>query len=239
MDIEGATRLGERAFWITSHGRNSAGKARPERLRFFATTAPAEASALEVVGAPYLRLLDELFADARFKTFGLEAAAQLAPKAPGGLNVEGLTARPEGGVLIGFRSPTPGGRALLFALTNPEGVVGGENARFADPALLDLGGLGVRALSWWRGHYLIAAGDYSDGAASRLYTWDGRGAPVAAAEFAGFNPEGFFTPEARGQVMVLSDDGSLPTGGVPCKDLPDAARKRFRGRWLSLPAAAR
>jgi len=234
MDIEGATRIGQLGFWITSHGRNSAGKSRPERLRFFATTAPARAAPLEVVGTPYLRLLDDLFADSRFARFGLQAAAELPPKAAGGLNVEGLTARAEGGAFIGFRSPTPGARALLVALLNPADVVRGRRARFGDPILLDLGGLGIRALSSWRGRYLIVAGHHSNEAASQLYTWDGRAAPKRRLEFTAFNPEGFFTPEARDEVMLLSDDGSLPIDGAPCKEQKDAAKKRFRGRWLTI-----
>ncbi|MCK4789401.1 MAG: lamin tail domain-containing protein, partial [Desulfobacteraceae bacterium] len=36
-DIEGATMIGQRIYWITSHGRNKDGKMRPNRYRFFAT----------------------------------------------------------------------------------------------------------------------------------------------------------------------------------------------------------
>lgn len=239
MDIEAATRSGELAFWITSHGRNSAGKLRPERLAFFATTAPREPSRLAVVGTSYTRLLDDLAADPRFAPFGLEAAAQLPPKAAGGLSIEGMTERRAGGLFIGFRSPTPQGRALVISLLNPADVVRGGAARFGEPLLLDLGGLGVRALSWWRGRYLVVAGHHADGADSRLYAWDGGGAPVRLMELPGFNPEGFFTPEGSDQILLLSDDGSALVDGVECKSLTDSARKRFRGRWVSLPPAAR
>jgi len=37
-DLEGAAWLGDRIFWITSHGRNREGKFRESRHRFFATT---------------------------------------------------------------------------------------------------------------------------------------------------------------------------------------------------------
>ena len=37
VDIEGATIIGERVYWISSHGRNKDGKVRPNRFRFFAT----------------------------------------------------------------------------------------------------------------------------------------------------------------------------------------------------------
>jgi len=36
-DIEGVTRLGQRLFWIASHGRNKEGKFRPNRHHLFAT----------------------------------------------------------------------------------------------------------------------------------------------------------------------------------------------------------
>ncbi|GAI56453.1 unnamed protein product, partial [marine sediment metagenome] len=35
-DIEGATMLDDTIYWITSHGRNTDGKMRPNRYRFFA-----------------------------------------------------------------------------------------------------------------------------------------------------------------------------------------------------------
>src|SRR5688572_6334377 len=49
LDIEGATRIGDTALWITSHGRSSSGKLRPERLVLFGTTAPARAARIERV----------------------------------------------------------------------------------------------------------------------------------------------------------------------------------------------
>ena len=36
-DIEGATIIGRRIYWISSHGRNKDGKTRPNRYRFFIT----------------------------------------------------------------------------------------------------------------------------------------------------------------------------------------------------------
>lgn len=238
LDIEGATRLGDLALWITSHGRSSSGKERPERLVLFGTTAPASATRIERFGAPYVHLLDDLGADPRFSAFRLAEAAERAPKDPGGLNIEGLTQRPDGTVFIGFRNPVPGGKALLVPLLNPLPVLNGERARFGDPVLLDLGGLGVRSLSWWRGKYLIAAGHFAAGAASRLLAWSGTNAPqaIAGVDLQHFNPEAFFTPEGVDRILLLSDDGSDVIDGVACKRLSDAGRKRFRGRWITLPA---
>jgi hypothetical protein len=236
-DIEAATRQGELAFWLSSHSRSSKGKLKPERFRFFATTLPADGQELRVVGHAYSDLIDDLSADARYADFQLQAAAELAPKTREGLNIEGMTARAQGGVLIGLRAPSPGGRALLFALENPEAVLHGERPIFGAPILLDLGGLGVRGLSRWHNRYLILAGDWGENQGSRLFTWDGASAEAQplAFDFTSFNPEGFFTPEESEAIMVLSDDGSIETNGERCKDQKQPTRKHFRGRWIHLP----
>lgn len=235
IDIEAATRVGERAYFLTSHGRNSSGKAKPERLRFFATSTPAHGKP-ELVGKPYEALLTDLLAEPRLARFGLEAAAQLPPKSPGGLNIEGMTARVEGGVWLGFRNPLPEERALLVPLLNPEDLIEGRAARFGDPVTVDLGGLGVRALSAFRGRYLIAAGPFDRGPVSRLFTWDGgnTAAPVPGVDLQGYNPEAFFSPQT-GRVLMLSDDGSVMVDGQECKKLSEASAKHFRGVWVALP----
>jgi hypothetical protein len=236
-DIEAATRAEGLAFWLTSHGRNSSGKLKRERFRFFATTVPDSAATLKVVGRAYVGLLDDVLHDARFASYGLTEAAARAPKAEGGLNLEGMTARAEGGVWIGFRNPKPGGKALLFALLNPTELVQieGARARLGDPLLLDLGGLSVRALSRLAGQYLIVAGGHDGAEASQLYRWDGKGAPrrVQRAPLDELNPEGFFSPLSGERFMLLSDDGSRRVGARECKRA-DPSQKSFRGRWLSL-----
>jgi Protein of unknown function (DUF3616) len=236
LDIEAATRIGEHAYFITSHGRNSSGKLKPERLRFFATTA-ATSGVPEVVGEPYGGLLSDLLAEPKLARFGLAAAAELPPKAPGGLNIEGMTARREGGVWLGFRNPLPEGRALLVPLLNPEELVRGLAARFGEPITLDLGGLGVRALSTFRNRYLIAAGPFDTGPASRLYTWSGvaDAAQVVRAELAGYNPEAFFSVPGAQRVLLLSDDGSVTIGDRECKKLAASGAKSFRGVWVHIP----
>ena len=236
VDLEAATLLGERAYWLSSHGRNKKGKLKEERLKFFATTVPADADAdaIEVVGA-YDYLLQDLAEDGRYAAFDLESAAELPPKAPGGLNIEGMTASTDGVLLIGFRNPIPDGGALIAPLQNPGELVDDPEtatARFGDPILLDLGGQGIRSLSWWRGRYLIIAGEVDEGGVSRLFTWDGRGQPVPVdLDLAGYNPEGFFSPEDRDEILLLNDDGSLLIDDVECKEAEPEAR-RFRGVWV-------
>lgn len=234
-DIEAATRVGQLSFWMTSHARNASGKAKPERLRLFAANLPEQEKSMVVTGRAYEHLLDDLLAEPRLARFGLREAAERAPKSPGGLNLEGMTARREGGVWIGFRNPIPDRQALLVPLLNPEQVMHGSRAQFGEPRLLDLGGLGVRAISHRSGRYLILAGPFDSAQGSRLYSWDG-GTELkldTRDQLAGLNPEGFFTPENGTEVLVLSDDGSRPIDGTECKRLRDPAQKRFRARWIT------
>jgi len=234
VDLEAATRLGDRAVWISSHARSKKGKIKDERLRFFATTLPTAGAEVTLTSPAIGTFLADLIADPRFASLGLAAAAERGPEETGGLNLEGLTATPEGELLIGFRNPVPGGRALLVPVLEPERVLRGEPARFGEPLLLDLGGLSVRGLSHWRGRYLIAAGHYASSDRSTLFEWRGPGAEpreLRGAVPPGFNAEALFTPEERDDVLLLSDDGARPIAGERCKKLDDPAEKRFRGVW--------
>jgi len=239
VDIEAATGLGALSFWLTSHGRSSSGKKAPSRLRFFATEETDAGP--RMVGRPYTHLLDDLLAAPQLARFGLDGAEAKAPKEPGGLNIEGMTAMPDGrSILVGFRSPVPEGKALLVPVLNPVALVEGTaRARLGEPVRLDLGGLGIRSLSWWRGRYLIISGGTAGEATSRLFTWrGGADAPVAvdSVDLTGLNPEAFFTPEDADEILLLSDDGTALVEGVACKRLKDASRKHFRGVWVRLPA---
>src|SRR5438128_2101640 len=53
-DLEGSARIGDRIYWITSHGRNARGKLSPNRQRFFATSVSLTNGLVEVkpVGQP-------------------------------------------------------------------------------------------------------------------------------------------------------------------------------------------
>ena len=233
-DLEGAARVGNCVYWITSHGRNAEGKPAPHRHRFFALelTAGAGGPGVRPVGRPYTNLVNDLVQDPKLKRFQLAEAARRAPKDPGGLNIEALTDTPEGHLLIGFRNPVPEGRALVVPLLNPDALLQGRPARFGEPRLLDLGGRGLRGIgSTGSGYYLIA-GPAGAGADSRIFLWAGGEAaprPIAGQRFPGLNLEGLCFHDAAGRrdFLVLSDDGSLPTGGRECKSLPEAGR-RFR-----------
>ena len=254
MDLEGAARLGPLIYWIGSHsagegrGPGDQGDPRPNRQRLFATRLGLEsgdqgkgvAVTVEPVGRPYQTLLADLAADPRYGPLGLEQAAKRPGKAKDGLNIEGLAATPNGTLLIGFRNPLPQGKALVVPLTNPGAVLAGETARFGDPVLLELGGLGIRSLEMVNGSLLIVAGPSGPGTPkdpsalpSALYRWNGQfdSAPERLRVFGPdlatplLNPEALFVE--GDSLVLLSDDGKLPIEGQRCEALPKA-QQRFR-----------
>jgi hypothetical protein len=237
-DIEAATLWNGHAFWLSSHARNRHGELDPNRSLLITTDLPALDTRVEVQGQVYRHLLDDLEQTPGLERYELRRAAELAPQEPGGLNIEGLTATPEGTLLIGFRSPVPAGKALLVPLLNPEAALGVGPLRFGAPIEIDLGGLGVRGLSFWRGQYWIAAGPASGHGAHRLYRWPGPGALpelVLDEPLLGSNPEAFFTAEGNAEILLLSDDGNRILRDKPCKKLDHKGHKRFRGLWLQPP----
>lgn len=235
-DIEAATRLGDNAYFLTSHGRDRSGRRKRERLRLFATTTGEKETDIRMVGTPYTLLLDDLLSEPKLEPFRLEDAAKGAAGTETGLNIEGMTARVEGGVWIGFRSPAPGGKALAVPLLNPERVVRGARAEFGAPILLPLGGLGIRGLSTWGDRYLVIGGPASEGGTAHLFAWDGRQSvgTIEGVDLSDLNPEGLLASPTTREALVLSDDGRKRVEGTSCKKLKEPGKQRFRGRWLEL-----
>jgi hypothetical protein len=238
VDIEASAPLGDRVYWISSHGTNVKGKKRLARQRFFATVASVSRTGavdLRPVGRPYVNLLQDLIRDPRLAAFGLAAAANRPPKTPGALSIEGLTATADGSLLIGFRNPIPQGRALLVPLLNPGDLVEGRGpARFGEPVLLPLNGLGIRSIDRWNSQFLIVGGTADGKGDSWLYQWDGSSHPPRRLEhvrFGDINPEAI-TVIPQGQtaadLLVVSDDGTVEIDCVECKRLKNPAQKRFR-----------
>jgi hypothetical protein len=237
VDLEAATRIGDRGYFLSSHARKRSGKLDPNRFVFFAVDLGADAGSLPVAGKPATSLLDDLERMSEVSGFGLGTGRTRAPLTEGAVNIEGMTAAADGTLWIGFRSPVPQGKAILVRLLNPNQVLDGAHAKFASPRLLDLGGLGIRSLSSHRGSYLAVAGPAQRRGTFRLVRFDDEGPPrlVTGAEFEGFSPEGLFTPEGREDILVLSDDGMQEVDGKACKKLSDQKQKRFRGLWMTLP----
>jgi len=250
-DLEGATRLGETSYWIGSHGRSKLGKYRAPRHVLFATRFERDGKVWRgrPYGQVYSGLAEDLSGHEKLVGLGLAEsiridlkvrADELGPKRAG-LNVEGLAITPEGELLIGLRNPlADGGRAILVPMSNPEAVIGaGAAARYGDPILLDLGGLGIRSIEHvpsesGSGAYYLLAGPKSGGAIV-LYRWSGAANEQAQrlGEVDGLNAEGLSaTTDGRG-LLLVSDDGTRRVGGVECKDL-EPSRRLFRSRRVEL-----
>ncbi|WP_139556116.1 DUF3616 domain-containing protein [Methylotetracoccus oryzae] len=238
-DLEGATRIGERIYWITSHSANPRGDA-DSRRRLFATHVQHDGRTirLEAVGTPYRTLLEDLTGHPELRELGLDKAATLPPESEDGLNIEGLSSTPPGGLMIGFRNPRPSGKALLVPIENPEDVMQGRIARFGSPVLLDLHGRGVRSIEYADalGQYLIVAGPHDDEGTFQVYEWTGRPAdppkPVSTAPFAGLNPEALVLyPDEGSREQVLSDDRGEEVNGTRCLRRT-LELQSFRGLWI-------
>ncbi len=260
-DLESAARIGNRIYWLTSHGHNSSGKRRVDRYRFFATDVVGSGANITVrlagtSGAfpAYMNLLKDMSGDARLAPFKLGDldAAQVAPEA-GGINIEGLSATRDNKLLIAFRSPVPQGKALLVPLENADELIEGRaaQAKFGAPVQLDLGGRGVRDIAYWpqRNSYIIIAGPAGPTGEFRLYQWSGAQtqAPVVIKDkagnelsLAGLAPEALVIYPTTNRLLLLSDDGDVQLKSASNnelkanKELPDAER-RFRTAWLMFP----
>jgi len=238
-DLEGAATLDGITYWIASHGRNAAGELRPDRHRLFATERVPGSTppALRPVGKPYRRLLDDLASAPSLAHHRLAEAATRAAEAEGGLNIEGLAATPQGQLLVGFRNPIPAGKALVVTIENPrEVVLKNQRARVGAPRELDLGGRGIRSIEQVGAGYLIVAGPPADEGSFALYRWSGKAndAPtVLAVDFGSLRPEALFELPNTHAVQILSDDGGIDMGGVPCKKLPPGQRA-FRSITVEL-----
>jgi hypothetical protein len=242
-DIEGATLIKNRIYWITSHGANKEGKQRPNRHRFFATDIEAIDGkfSLKPIGMPFLGLVKAFEDSAGLKNYDLGKAAKNAPESKNGLNIEGLTKTPQGNLLIGFRNPIPEGKALLVPLENPQEVIAGnEKPKLGNPILLALDGLGIRSIEYSDASraYFIIAGPYDDNGSFQLYRWSGNPseAPVLIKiDFNGLHPEALVVyPKKKIRARILSDDGSKFINGQNCKVLVNAQDKAFRSTWLEI-----
>lgn len=221
LDLEGVARAGDTLWWTGSHGLSRKGKDRPDRRMLFATSLPGD-DGVRVLGRPRdlrdaLMALPELGPE-------LRRVAALPPK-KGGLDIEGLAVDPKSGdLLLGLRSPVTGGRAWIVALDNPSSLLADPEASpsLSVRARLDLGGRGVRSLTWSEtlGSFVVAAGPPGEDDLFGLYRWDGRGEPVPLPHDLGsLRPEGI--EEIGGELLVISDDGGVSRGGEDCKDRRD------------------
>lgn len=238
VDIEASTRVGNRIYWLGSHGNcggcDPPGELRPNRNRLFAT---------DIVGTgtnttlSYFGRYDKLKIDLinwdrtnghRLGSNYLQLAASAAEGVPpetaahDGFNIEGLAMAPTGTVAyIGFRSPlTPSsGRsnALIVPLLNlPQLVVGNPSpgpARFGPPIELFLDRRGVRSIESVSNGVVIVAGTTTNSGTFRIYTWSGRTNDPPRERQVAFTvnqPEGLIIngPIGLGSQIQLISEGS-------------------------------
>jgi hypothetical protein len=235
-DFEGAARIGDVAFWIGSHGRNSSGDRRPDRQRLvaFRMVSREGKDSLELVGQPVRNLLEELQTDPGLALLDLRTAATRTPD-HGGLNIEGLAEGANRSLVLGLRGPLHEGRAVLIPLLNPLERIQGKPAQLAAPVFLDLGGRGIRDLVRVDNDLYILAGSPDGGGKTHLYRWSGNGREpgrVETPKLKGLNPEALVLL-GEGQdrrLLVLSDDGNLASNRGP-----EPGPRTFRAVAVPIP----
>jgi hypothetical protein len=84
---------------------------------------------------------------------------------------------------------------------------------------------------------MIIAGSWHGGGHFQLYRWAGPGAnpePLHVNHLNNYHPEGLVIYPQYGlqAFQVLSDDGTFPINGCPCKDLKDPNQRAFRSFWV-------
>jgi Protein of unknown function (DUF3616) len=151
------------------------------------------------------------------------AAAALVPDAKSGtgLNIETLEITPDGQrLLIGFRSPLQGTRAIIASLENTAAVFDAGAAPQISNTLqtLDLGGHGIRGMSYVAAlnGYLVISGPASRAdAAFGLWFWNGQAdVPARRVTVPGLvdleRAEGVCPAVINGvaKIIIVSDDGN-------------------------------
>lgn len=240
-DLEDAARVGNRIYITASHGRTKNGEIQASRYRFFA--ADVSGTSLTVAGSTN-KLLSDLLVAANWDSpdagviATLEAASQLdqpavASLAPevSGTNIEGL-AWANGRLLFGFRNPQASSSALVVSLTNADAFLAGATAHFGEASKLDLGGLGIRSMTWspLLDAVLVIAGPHDSNGAFKLYRWSGAAtdAPVLLQDLADTptsHPEAVITYPDTKDVQILYDGGDATIGSSTCKKAALADRK--------------
>ena len=202
VDIEASARVGNRIYWMASHGNSSSGSNRPNRQRLFATdvTGSGASATLTFVGF-YSGLRADLIAWDDSNGHGLgaghyglaaSAAVGTAPEAADGastptgqgrgFNIEGLEFAPDGTTAyVAFRAPNvplpARPNALVVPVTNLAALVTtGGPATFGSPIEWDLNLGGVRELRKNAiNQYVIISGRAAGGdpTTQALWTWDG------------------------------------------------------------------
>jgi hypothetical protein len=149
-------------FLITSHSRSKKNKSQIERqrlvrLRVNKLSGKIENVAFNTDKGLLAKLPVELAKSPQRRPGEKNAEGKYDP----GFNIEGLAWAPEGNLLIGVRSPTLGAEAIVLRLHNVNNLFDKptEPVALTMEATLDLGGLGIRGMSYdveRKGYWIIA-----------------------------------------------------------------------------------
>ena len=204
MDIEAATVSDKYIWWTGSHSLDKNGVDAPNRHMLFATSIPSvDLSDLVLVTQP-VDLTAVLLKSEKVAKVLTDDARNRLPK-EGGINIEGLAATTDGGLLVGFRSPLNGsdgtsGNALVVKLLPIQGMF-----EVVEVNLLDLANRGIRDIVDYENRYMIVAGSVASGGEFTLYIWDGHTQPEQAMKLNDLNAEGIL--DLGSHWLILSDDG--------------------------------
>ncbi len=215
-DLEGLTLdTAGNIYAITSHSRTSDGdekKSRNKLVRFRIEGDRIVAPAVVTDLRSYLTAAHPVLA---------AAAEVMDVKNAGGLNIEAIDIAPDTGqLLIGLRSPLLDRRAIIARIENPVAMFDAGEAPRVSPLLdtLDLGGHGIRGLSWvpaLNGYLVISGPIAREQVQFRLWFWtgqhDGPARPVVVPDLPGFEHAEGVTPaliDGQQHIIIVSDDGS-------------------------------
>ncbi|MCB9688245.1 MAG: DUF3616 domain-containing protein [Alphaproteobacteria bacterium] len=237
-DLEGMTTTPDGLVWVIgSHDAGNGTTRKPERQRLLALRLREEGDgvAAELVGVA-TGFVDQGSEQTPLYDVVGDTEGKTA-KDPTGLSIEGLSTDEQGRLLVGFRAPIAGGKALVERIDDPNGFLTGGELRLTGPRWAPLDGRGIRAMEWTGegDALLIVAGPSDQDPGFALFRWAGfddkrlPAEPVPVA-FGDLNPEGLVRIGDRW--WVVSDDGRREIDGTPCKDLP---RDQRRARTASLP----
>jgi len=206
-DIEAITSYADRVYAITSHSlsRDRKRKKSREKLIMFHYD---DASMVDLF--IYTQLKTDLL-----KTFPLLFQNILHID---DMNIEGLTLDEDGGLFIGFRSPLSHLKAMLIKIKNPNEVfLKHKPIIFDTPVFLDLGGLGIRDISYDRdkkGFWIIAGNVNERGENFKLYFWDKKENKLS---FIKNQPDLGFAEgitvvksQTKSSLFIVEDDGKKP-----------------------------
>lgn len=211
IDLEGGAVAENHIWWIGSHGLDSKGRVAPNRRLLFATNIPSpDLQDIKLVKRP-IDLFPVLLRSNLLSNVLTKEVQKRLPK-EGGINVEGIASLPDGGLLIGFRSPLSAERkALLVSLMPQEDTFKVDAANW-----LDLSGRGVRDVIKSNSGYSILAGPMDAVGGFAIYSWSPRTPPRHLSDLVGLNAESLI--DLGNEWLVLSDDGKTKRKDPEAKD---------------------